>query len=104
MNEEQRKELDANLNKERFDDCEWCFQFDDEEPQVFAWTEEGMKNENPSVEFKIENMEGANITFSSESGKRFSLFARKLSESGRQLRLQSKQLQQKILEEKLKNE
>ena len=38
---------------EKLEQCEWVFQFDDDEPQVFAWTSEDMTNEEPTVTFNI---------------------------------------------------
>jgi len=31
----------------KMEQCEWCFQFDDDEPKVFAWTNEDMEDEEP---------------------------------------------------------
>jgi hypothetical protein len=39
----------------KMEQCEWCFQFDDDEPKVFAWTNEDMKDEEPTVTFTISN-------------------------------------------------
>ena len=38
---------------EKLEQCEWVFQFDDDEPQVFAWTSEDMTNEEPTVTFTL---------------------------------------------------
>ena len=68
-------------------DCEWCFQFDEDEAQVFAWTgEDDDTNEEPKVIFTITNTENSYITFTHKNGKNFKLFARELSDMGRQLR------------------
>ena len=69
----------------KMEQCEWCFQFDDDEPKVFAWTNEDMEDEEPTVNFTIRNTEGAYVSFTKE-GKRFKLFARELSDEGKQLR------------------
>ena len=41
--EEQSEQLqqlgDVTIAQKRIEDCEWCFQFDEDEPQVFAWTD-----------------------------------------------------------------
>lgn len=85
----------ANLQipQERWVDCEWCFQFDDGEPQVFAWTDDEIKSdENPQISFEINNTKNAYINFThSESGRTFKLFARELSERGKALRLKQKE-------------
>ena len=73
------------INQKKLEQCEWCFQFDDDEPKVFAWTNEDMKDEDPTVTFTIGNTEGAYVSFTKD-GKRFKLFARELSEEGKKLR------------------
>lgn len=86
---EQLQQLgDVTLTQKRYEECEWCFQFDEDEPQVFAWTDNEMnKNEDPKVIFTITNVENSYITFTnSKSGKSFKLFARELSEEGNKLR------------------
>ena len=71
----------------KLEQCEWVFQFDNDEPQVFAWTGEEMLDEDPTVTFTIDNTEGAYISFThKQSGKVFKLFARELSEEGLKLR------------------
>ena len=41
---------------EKLKNCEWCFQFDEDEPQVFAWTDETDNlDEEPKVIFTITN-------------------------------------------------
>ncbi len=42
------------LNQKKYEECEWCFQFDEDEPQVFAWTDDDLnKSEDPKVIFTI---------------------------------------------------
>ena len=72
---------------EKLEQCEWVFQFDGDEPQIFAWTGENMTDEEPTVTFTISNNKDAYISFTSkQNGKRFKLFARELSEEGKKLR------------------
>lgn len=79
------------IAQERYENCEWCFQFDEDEPQVFAWTDETINSEEePKINFTISNVKEAYITFSSPSGKTFKLFPRELSETGKQMRENSK--------------
>ena len=69
---------------EKLEQCEWVFQFDGDEPQIFAWTGEDMTDEEPTVTFTISNNKDAYISFTSkQNGKRFKLFARELSEEGK---------------------
>jgi hypothetical protein len=81
------------IAQKRYDDCEWCFQFDEDEPQVFAWTDDVLdKSEDPKVIFTITNFENSYITFQNgKTGKLFKLFARELSEEGKELRQKQKE-------------
>ena len=79
------------LSQEKFEHCEWCYQFDEDEPQIFAWTDETINSEEqPKVKFTIGNQKEAYISFSAPNGKSFKLFPRELTESGKQLRDKSK--------------
>ena len=77
-----------SLTQKKYEECEWCFQFDEDEPQIFAWTDSNLpSDENPKVVFSITNLENSYITFqNSKTGKLFKLFARELTEEGKQLR------------------
>ena len=86
---EQLQQLgDVTISQKRYEECEWCFQFDGDEPQIFAWTDSNLpSDENPKVVFSITNLENSYITFqNSKTGKLFKLFARELTEEGKQLR------------------
>ena len=82
------------LNQKKYEECEWCFQFDEDEPQVFAWTDDDLNNsEDPKVIFTITNVENSYITFQNgKTGKLFKLFARELTEEGKQLREKQREL------------
>ena len=95
---EQVKELapiaDLQIQKpEKLEQCEWVFQFDEDEPQIFAWTSEDMTDEEPTVTFTVSNTKDAYISFTNkETGKKFKLFARELSDEGKEMReFQTKQ-------------
>ena len=81
------------LSQKKYEECEWCFQFDEDEPQIFAWTDnESDKNEDPKVIFTITNAENSYITFQNgKSGKLFKLFARELTNEGIELRNKQKE-------------
>lgn len=83
---------DITLSQKKYEECEWCFQFDEDEPQVFAWTDDELnKSEDPKVIFTITNVENSYITFQNgKTGKLFRLFARELSEEGKELRQKQK--------------
>ena len=78
---------------QKLEQCEWVFQFDEDEPQIFAWTSEDMTDEDPTVTFTVSNTKDAYISFTNrENGKKFKLFARELSEQGKEMReFQTKQ-------------
>jgi hypothetical protein len=82
-----------SLTQKKYEECEWCFQFDEDEPQIFAWTDDEMnKDEDPKVIFTITNVENSFITFrNSKTGKVFKLFARELSDEGKELRNKGRQ-------------
>ena len=87
------KSPEVTLRQKKYEECEWCFQFDEDEPQIFAWTDnESDKNEDPKVIFTITNVENSYITFQNgKSGKVFKLFARELTEEGKSLRQKQKE-------------
>ncbi len=89
---------------EKLENCEWCFQFDEDEPQIFAWTGENeSKDEDPKVIFTITNTKDSYITFTHKNGKTFKLFARELSEEGKAMReFQTKQAE--LVKQNLENE
>ena len=76
------------LHQKKYEECEWCFQFDEDEPQIFAWTDNELnKNEDPKVIFTITNVENSYITFQNrKTGKLFKLFAREISDDGKSMR------------------
>jgi hypothetical protein len=78
------------IQPKKYEECEWCFQFDDNEPQVFAWTNEDMQNEEPEVRFTISNNEHSNITFTHKDGNVFKIFAREMTEVGREMQQKQK--------------
>jgi len=89
---------------QKLEQCEWVFQFDEDEPQIFAWTSEDMTDEDPTVTFTVSNTKDAYISFTNkETGKKFKLFARELSKEGKEMReFQTKQAE--LLKKDLENE
>lgn len=61
--------------------CEWCFQFDDGEPTVFAATNEKINGQEPAINLTLTNTEEATVKFNHE-GKSFKIFCRPLSLEG----------------------
>ena len=83
------KSPEVTLTQKKYEECEWCFQFDEDEPQVFAWTDDSVmnKNEDPKVIFTITNMEDSYISFThGQTGKSFKIFVRELTDEGKKLR------------------
>lgn len=86
---EQLQELgEITLSQKKYEECEWCFQFDEDEPQIFAWTDSEMnKDEDPKVIFTITNIENSYISFkNAKTDKTFKLFVRELSDEGKEMR------------------
>ncbi len=89
-NQSQQLELigEPKLEQKKYEECEWCFQFDEDEPQVFAWTDDMLnKDEDPKVIFTITNVQDSYITFQNgKTGKIFKIFARELTNEGKDMR------------------
>ena len=90
------QELKLNLSQEKYEQCEWCFQFDDGEPQIFAWTEENMSSdEEPTVTFTLNNTKESYITFTKDK-KVFKMFTRALTDAGREMREKANQIDNQV--------
>jgi hypothetical protein len=89
---------EITIRQERYEHCEWCFQFDEDEPQVFAWTDDEISSdEEPKVTFTISNTKDAYISFThAQTGKIFKLFSRELTERGKELRKNAKEQMSKL--------
>ena len=72
--------------------CEWCFKFGDNEPQVFAATNEKIDGQEPAIRLVLANTEETTVTFQ-DGDKAFTLFCRALTEAGQVLINQNNQLQ-----------
>ena len=70
---------------ERFEDAEWVFQFDDEEPIVFAWSDSS--GEPGDVTITLKPNKSSRITFTSINGlKVMSLYSRPITEETKKMR------------------
>jgi hypothetical protein len=65
------------------EDVEWCFQFFNNEPEVFAYSNEGEEAGNLSIELKP--LEGEGLSFS-HNGMAFRIFPRPISEETKKAR------------------
>ena len=83
------KDTILKLTEKIYEECEWCYQFDEDEAQVFAWTNENDESEEePSVTFTLNNTNNSYLTFMYKD-KVFKLFARELTDAGKNLRNKS---------------
>ena len=83
------KDTILKLTEKIYEECEWCYQFDEDEAQVFAWTNENDDSEEePSVTFTLNNNNNSYLTFMYKD-KVFKLFARELTDAGKNLRNKS---------------
>jgi hypothetical protein len=64
-------------------DAEWCFQFFNNEPIVFAWSNEG--EEPAPMVLQIQPQEGEGLNFQ-QSGMVFRIFPRPITEETKKLR------------------
>jgi len=69
-------------------DAEWCFQFFDNEPIVFAYSDED--EEATSLNLQIKSAEGEGLTFK-QNGMVFRVFPRPISEETKLERAKSKE-------------
>jgi len=68
-----------------FKDAEWVFQFDDEAPVVFAWSDSS--GEPGDITITLKPNEKSRITFTSINGtKIMSLYSRPITEETRKIR------------------
>jgi hypothetical protein len=65
------------------EDVEWCFQFFNNEPEVFAFSNEGEPAGNLSIELKP--YEGEGLSFN-HNGMVFRIFPRPISEESKKVR------------------
>lgn len=70
-----------------FQQAEWCFQFFDNEPVVFAWSQS--ETEPGTLVLEIKPTENSGLTFVKD-GMQFKLFAREITEEGIKMREEQK--------------
>jgi hypothetical protein len=93
MEENQEELLDLGLNEipgneseilgiEDFNQAEWLFQFDDDEPITIAWS--NTTDEAGELNFILKPNSGSSVTFQSNDGKKtLRLFSRRLTDERR---------------------
>ena len=72
----------------KIEDVEWCFQFFNNEPVVFAWGDE--VSEPTSLILQIQPIEGQGLNFQ-QNGMGFQIFPRPISEETKLEREKSKE-------------
>jgi hypothetical protein len=75
MNKKNKKKVEVSNMGTIVNNCEWCFQFDDDEAIVFANSKEDAKDEDKKISFTLGNNTASNITFKSND-KVMKLFVR----------------------------
>jgi hypothetical protein len=65
-------------NYQKFKQPEWVFQFDDEEPTVFAWCTD--PEEKAQVNLHLTGDTQCSVLFKSANGKQMKIFAREITE------------------------
>lgn len=73
----------VSMQETQIADAEWCFQFFDNEPYVFAWSKEGEEAGPLTIELKPILSEG--LVFQN-NGMTFKVFPRPISEQTKQRR------------------
>jgi hypothetical protein len=63
---------------EEFKQAEWVFQFDDEEPVVFAWIND--PNEPGELNLNLKPNNRSDLQFTDRNGRSFKIFAREITE------------------------
>jgi len=73
-------------------DAEWCFQFFNNEPTVFAWSNEG--EEPVPLTIQLDPIAGEGLNFQ-QSGMTFKIFPRPISEETKQQRAEQNESKNK---------
>lgn len=77
-----KEELNLPVNAEALDGCDFCMQFDYDEPHVIGASE----NSDGVMEIVLKSYMDVGITFlCPNTGKKLRLFARPLSDKGKQI-------------------
>jgi len=79
-------------------DAEWCFQFFNNEPVVFAYSEDG-KEPAPLV-LQIQSIESEGLTFTN-NGMAFRIFPRPISEESKQARAEQNESKNQTTEQSI---
>lgn len=64
------------LSETKYKDCEWYFQFDNEEPTLLAVTKTDYDGKDAKITFTLTNDANSNMVFKDNKGRTFKLFAK----------------------------
>jgi hypothetical protein len=93
FNEVTNEPVEINIREAKpIADAEWCFQFFNNEPIVFAWSNEG--EEPTPLTLQLEPNEGEGLNFQ-QSGMVFKIFPRPISEETKKQRAEQNASQNK---------
>jgi hypothetical protein len=87
MQNGQQTEFELVEPQPEIQQAEWCFQFFDNEPVVFAYAKSETESSNLVIELRP--VSDDTLTFT-QNGMTFKIFPREISEESRQLREQQK--------------
>jgi hypothetical protein len=83
MQNEQQTEFELVENQKEIQQAEWCFQFFDNEPVVFAYAKSETESSNLVIELRPVSDDVLTFT---QNGMIFKIFPREISEESKQLR------------------
>ncbi len=83
MQNEQQTEFELVEPQKEIQQAEWCFQFFDNEPVVFAYAKSETESSNLIIELRP--VSDDTLTFT-QNGMSFKIFPREMSEESKQLR------------------
>ena len=97
MTEVQTQDTEFQLVEptKEIEQAEWCFQFFDNEPVVFAYAKSETESSNLVIELRP--VVDDTLTFA-QNGMSFKIFPREMTEESKQLREQQKQQEQYVRE------
>jgi hypothetical protein len=81
---ETKENLSKSPIKSPIKDAEWCFQFFDNEPVVFAWSAESVDEPTPLI-MQLQPVSNENLVFK-QNGMEFKIFPRYITEETKKLR------------------
>ena len=88
MQNEQQTEFELVEAQQQIQQAEWCFQFFDNEPVVFAYSKSDSESSNLVIELRPVSDDVLTFT---QNGMSFKIFPREMSEESKRLREEQRQ-------------